>query len=103
MSKSEVKIGEVAVDSGQLMICDPCYLNEYKNTEYPLDEPNPKEWTYDSVCRLTVDNPGYGQVNFSHGHPGLAVAFSSGYGDGTYEVFATIEDGRVVEVRIVMN
>lgn len=31
-----------------------------------------------------------GQLNYVLGHPGVAVAFKSGFGDGTYEVFAEI-------------
>jgi hypothetical protein len=30
-----VKIGDVAVDSGQLMVCDPCYIDSYwKKSKY---------------------------------------------------------------------
>jgi hypothetical protein len=31
-----VQIGVVGVDSGQLMIVDPCYLSDYKDQEYNL-------------------------------------------------------------------
>ena len=99
----EVKIGVVGVDSGQLMICDPCYLSEYENTAYSPENEDPSKFTYDTVCRKTVGEPGYGQLEFSQGNPGLAVAFSSGYGDGLYPVYAVIEHGRVMEVRIVMR
>jgi hypothetical protein len=39
MPKNErVKIGEVGVDSGQVMICDPCYIkNEWKDEEFVDD------------------------------------------------------------------
>ena len=32
---TEVLLGHVAVDSGQLMICDPCYIDsEWKNEDF---------------------------------------------------------------------
>ena len=34
MKDEWIKIGDVGVDSGQLMICDPCYLNEWEKEEY---------------------------------------------------------------------
>lgn len=34
MADYKVLIGQVAVDSGQIMIVDPCYLNEWKDNEF---------------------------------------------------------------------
>lgn len=45
---------------------------------------------YQDIYRLTVDTLG-GKLPYRHGHEGLAVAFRSGYGDGTYAVYATIK------------
>jgi len=152
-----VKLGTVEVDSGQLMICDPCYIeSEFKNPdsggkadhghaiykhkddgklwqfcyneqpgnnavnafpgsymdmipEYgkcPNDliqqkifektdiDPVPhipaSEFSYRSICKTTgCENQG-GQLNYTLGHEGVAVAFRSGLGDGTYDVYAEI-------------
>jgi hypothetical protein len=48
--KGEVKIGEVGVDSGQLMVCDPCYIDsEWMQEEFDMKEkvifPDGKEET----------------------------------------------------------
>jgi hypothetical protein len=82
------KIGVVGVDSGQLLVCDPCYLNQYKDTEY--DAPIKKgDFSYASVCKVTLTPPDHaGQINHKLGHAGRAVAFSSGFGDGVYPVYA---------------
>ena len=144
--ENEVLIGVVGVDSGQLMVVDPCYIDdEWKKEPFDmkekavfkdgheeeiercserwweiLEEINdgkiqlvpipPKEmsnFSYNAVSHKTLSEEGYGQLNYNMGHPGVAVAFRSGIGDGVYPVYATIEevDGwgeRIVEVRIDM-
>ena len=89
------KIGVVGVDSGTLMIGDPCYLDDDGWTKEDYDK---------FVCRMKGD---YKQVPFEHGHAGKAMIFSSGFGDGCYNVFAKIKDykdwgKRITEVKIVL-
>lgn len=44
------------------------------------------------------------QLNYSLGHPGTAVTFNSGYGDGCYKVYGYFnKDGRCVKVEIIME
>jgi hypothetical protein len=154
MSIEIVKIGEVGVDAGRLMICDPCYIEsqwikpisssypdhghtvyrhkasntlwQYTYGEKPQGgvnrlpdsyekiipdfgktanqliasgefeatdiDPTPHiplgEFSYRGITKLSNDL--FCQLNYNHGHPGVAVAFSSGLGDGVYEVFAEI-------------
>lgn len=153
-------IGEVGVDSGQLMVCDPCYIeSQWKPGKEPvgyevlvlsdngkkkfpghngwtwqynghgttygspqkmlgglsindardkgLVEALPrkvsKEFSYRGCCDATREG-GSGAMIFKLGHEGAGVAFSSGYGDGCYEVWGkTNGDGRVVEVRVLMG
>lgn len=179
-----VKIGVVGVDSGQLVICDPSYIDSeykqpdsgsyddhahvvYKDVEdnslwqytynnnpifnknkkktkstqgginaFPgaYDEIIPKygkkpnelieskrfvttdidptphipkgEFSYRGICKATIRNENQaGQLNFSRGHAGVAVAFRTGLGDGVYDVFAEIADTgsmgeRIIAVRI---
>nr|WP_263327860.1 DUF4241 domain-containing protein [Neobacillus sp. Marseille-Q6967] len=78
-------VGRVAVDSGQLLITDPCYLEKKSN-----------ESLYEEVCKKTTSPKRLGQVL-----NGLAFATSSGYGDGIYDVFAEKdEEGRVISIEI---
>jgi hypothetical protein len=159
------KVGDVGVDSGQLLVCDPCYIDsrEWIRDQEPAGHPAlilsdagrlkfpelkrfsvqwpfkfPTGDSYEDMCpelgmsmnearrlglveevdidpvrdfgyrgccdvsHLTGNN--FGQLNYAMGHAGAGVAFSSGYGDGCYPVYARRNaQGRVVEVRIVME
>lgn len=159
-------IGQVGVDSGQLMVIDPCYISsEWKNDEKPIgikfwgqgksevavllkeqgyevvdrnssfrimfeDEEQLielgmkinrlsseigkivvhtpiTESTYDTICDLTGSKNQAGQLNYQMDHSGLGVVFSSGLGDGAYDVYATYKDlgawgERITKVEIVM-
>jgi hypothetical protein len=157
------KVGVVGVDSGQLMVCDPCYIDgEWKRDQEPPGHdvyilnangrkkfPKLKRWrwqfgyhgssgsyadvqpelgmsindacatglleevvrqpsrefSYKGACDVSrCSGSGFGQLEFPAGHAGAGVAFSSGYGDGVYDVFARRNRaGRIVEVRVVMN
>ncbi len=79
------QIGVVGVDSGTLLLGDPCY--------WLSDEDYNKE-----LLQSNFDKSH--QVNYDLGHAGKGVIVSSGYGDGCYPVFATIQDGRVKEVTV---
>ena len=82
---TQKQIGVVGVDSGTLLLGDPCYWLRDKDYEH-------------EVCDSNFDK--FRQVNYALGHAGKAVIVSSGYGDGCYPVFATIKDGRVKEVTV---
>jgi hypothetical protein len=88
-------IGELSVDSGQAIIGDPCYLEDWKpwNSEEDNFEDHVNkvgEFGYLGACNATL-NKGFGQLGGMS-----AVAFSTGYGDGLYPVYAHInDDGRV--------
>jgi len=92
MEKKTVKIGTVGVDAGLLWVGDPCYI--LHQTSPPEDIG--KNW-HEFVEKMTEE---YRQFNYDGGYPGLGVAFSTGYGDGEYDVIAEMEDGRIKEVRI---
>ncbi len=97
MNKFEWKvIGEAGVDSGQLMVVDPCY------TIGKVDDA-----AYDRMCTETLKPEAAGKVTLS-GIRGDAIVFSSGFGDGCYPVVAKYEDcgdwgTRITEVRILMG
>ncbi len=111
-NKQEKHIGKVGVDSGQLLICDPCYIDDlWMQEEFDLDwksAPVPKvkgRFSYAGVCETTLSDKQAGQLYYQRGHAGIGVAFGSGLGDGVYDVYATYADvegwgRRIVSVRI---
>lgn len=92
------RIGRIAVDSGQAMVGDPCYLDEWdtnKNDEWNL-EGKVGEYSYQGASATTLTDLASGELGF-----GNAVVFSTGYGDGLYPVYALINDeGRIEKVVI---
>jgi hypothetical protein len=64
--------GVCAVDSGQILFVDPCYV------EGGLD--------YEAVCGITLGDIPYGKI-LAEGVGGTGVAMSSGCGDGGYAVY----------------
>lgn len=72
-----IKLGLIGVDSGQLIITDPCYMDS-------------ENYDYDEICKKTQSKNHGGQLNYKAGAPGLAVVFTTGLGDGMYPVFAKI-------------
>ena len=94
---SWVSAGSVGVDSGQIMIVDPCYIrNNFDNHDGSQKwEPSvyKGQLNYQGVSATTIAE-GFGQA-------GEAVATTSGYGDGVYPVEVRLnEDNRVMELRI---
>jgi len=94
------KLGSIGVDSGQVMVCDPCYLNDWKDTEFAggvTQEYRTKAFDYDGACRETCYAPESGGALGGF----LAVVASSGYGDGEYPVYADYNaEGRIVRLVI---
>jgi hypothetical protein len=60
-----ILLGEAGVDSGALMISDPCY------SDWVSKWLNGKEFSFDN------------QLNYPMGHPGLGVQARTAYGDTT--------------------
>ena len=92
-----VLAGHFAVDSGQAIVGDPCYLDNWdtnKNDEWEL-EGKIGNYSYQGASATTLAN-NFGQLGFAD-----AVVFSTGYGDGLYPVYVQMnEDGRVSKVVI---
>ena len=93
-------IGGFAVDSGQAMIGDPCYLTDWKpwNEEVDKFEDHVNkvgEYGYLGACNATLTN-NYGELGLGSG-----VVFNTGYGDGYYPVYAKLDDdGNVMEITV---
>ena len=100
-------IGEVAVDSGQLMVTDPAYIDQQWRQERFLlarDEVPAEDatfnYSYNGACNATLSGGGHGQLAFDLGHAGAGVAFHTAWGDGMYAVYAEKHDGRIVRVYV---
>jgi|SanBayMetagenome_1026888.scaffolds.fasta_scaffold17305_3 hypothetical protein len=96
-------IGSFAVDSGQAIVGDPCYLDKWENwaEDEPFDNHKEKAGNYGYLgsCGVTLSESSAGTLGNSE-----AVAFTTGYGDGLYPVYAKYnEDGRIVMVVIDFN
>jgi hypothetical protein len=110
MKKDEgqkILLGIVGVDSGQLVIHDPCYERNQEGLKYD----NMMEARLDTcpkgMPRSHNNAKRYTQLNYQKGHEGLGVVFNSGMGDGTYEVWGTVRNcgpwgPRVTKVEVIM-
>jgi hypothetical protein len=92
-----VLAGTFGVDSGQAMVGDPCYLDQWKTNvgeDWNL-EGKVGDYSYQGASATTIEN-NYGELGI-----GTAVVFSTGYGDGLYPVYVKLNnDGRVSKVVI---
>jgi hypothetical protein len=89
--------GYFSVDSGQAMVGDPCYLDQWKTNEGEEWDLEGKigQYSYQGASATTIENS-YGELGI-----GTAVVFNTGYGDGYYPVFVEMnEDGRISKVVI---
>jgi hypothetical protein len=93
-----VEVGEVWVDSGQLMICDPCYIKSDWNEDWDGERIEaikkgktlPDWGSYTDVCGVTLSDDRCGNVG-----GGMAFATSTYWGDGSYKVYANMHDGKI--------
>ena len=94
-------VGEVSVDSGTLLICDPCYLLSHGLTEEALEE----------ISQVTLGQPRkmcgpavYTQFTgvYADQKP-LGFVTTTGYGDGGYKVYVekTAKEGRIKSITVV--
>ena len=100
MSNQEGELaGFCFVDSGQIMIGDPCYLSNYVDDgdeQWDLSNKYGK-YTYQGASASSLSTDGFGELG-----GGLAVAVSSGYGDGSYPVYIKRDDnGRIASATII--
>lgn len=102
-AQSRVLVGHCGVDSGQILLTDPCYVSSFKHDEqYEPTAPNSKNeypFSYNGACGATLSKAQAGQLAGSMG-----VAVTSGWGDGVYPVYADFnEHGRISSVTIVFD
>jgi hypothetical protein len=100
------KIGSFGVDSGQVLITDPCYLHDWKAEEFDdnkikeMQASGKYEYSYNGACAQTLNdkNGGRGAGPIGIGCDG--VVSCTGFGDGCYPVYARYVNGRVMEISI---
>jgi hypothetical protein len=96
----QILIGGFAVDSGQAITGDPCYLDKWipwneETDKFETHTEHKGEYGYLGACNMTLENE-YGELGL-----GKAVVFNTGHGDGYYPVYATLdENGRVAEITV---
>jgi len=102
MDKEWKEIGVFGVDSGQVLITDPSYLEYFGSGEFNEDkikemkESKRFEYSYSGACARTLSKKQGGEI----GDKCEGVVSCTGYGDGLYSVFAKYEDKRVKELLI---
>ena len=90
-------IGQIAIDSGQAMVGDPCYLDDWNTNEgeeWNL-EGKLNEYSYQGASATTLANS-FGELGI-----GTAVVFNTGYGDGYYPVYAKLNGDARVEMIVI--
>jgi hypothetical protein len=89
-------IGEIGVDAGLCWIGDPCYILHKEQPPKAIGN------SWEEFCDILHEDGQYltcKQFNYDLGHAGLSVVVSTGYGDGTYPVYAEFsDDGRIAKV-----
>ena len=75
-----IKMGDITVDSGKVMIADPCYIKDKKLTEIDFGE----NTFFKRIPIFDENNDSENDV------PCKAILFGT-RGDGLYEVFGKIE------------
>ena len=86
-------LGHCGVDSGQIIIVDPCYLSEWEDGEaFPDISKGQESNDYAACCEITTRNKDQGGEVLVSGIAGKGVVACSGYGDGNYPVYAEYEN-----------
>ena len=89
-------IGEIGVDAGLCWIGDPCYILHKERPPKAIGD------SWDEFCDILAADEQYPtckQFHYDLGHAGLGMVVSTGYGDGTYPVYAEFtRDGRIARV-----
>lgn len=86
-------IGHIGVDSGQMMLVDPCYLDSWStDDEFAFDassrdEPENTDFSYAGACNVTLSRKLAATLE-----QGTAAVCATGFGDGQYPVYVEFSD-----------
>jgi|GEM_PF-1365417 len=104
------RVGYCAIDSGQLLITDPAYVNQFKfdagENRMELSKLGKGfQYSYSGCMAATMSRKMAGQLlgrtsqtSGSFYHAGVAV--DPGFGDGLYPVYVEYEDGMIKSVTV---
>jgi hypothetical protein len=103
-------IGSIGVDSGQMMLSDPCYVKDFAESDdvvglmEAIKNGSDDSYSYTGACSQSNTSQQAGVLVNDIGAE-LGVVCSSGFGDGVYPVFVKRHtfrnnDTRVVEMKI---
>jgi len=86
-------LGHIGVDTSQVVIMDPEYLRGYDSGYF--------DDFFGKCCDITSSSKRGDAIPYDLGGEGKAVVAETGYGDGTYPVYAEYdEDGRIRRIII---
>lgn len=95
--KQRELVGYCGVDSGQIMLVDPCYVHDFIDGEEFAPSRYPYPFSYNGACGATLSEQSFGELGNS-----TACVVTSGWGDGSYPVYVTrSSDGRIATATIV--
>ena len=103
-------IGSIGVDSGQMMLSDPCYVKDFEDSDDvvglmdSIKKDSDNSYSYTGACSQSNTSQQAGVLVNDIGAE-LGVVCSSGFGDGVYPVYVKRHafgnnDTRVVEMKI---
>ena len=96
-------VGNVSVDSGTVMLVDPCYvLRDERHANYPSMSQGK---TYQSFLEAaSAKDADLGAKPVSPWGDGLGLVVGTTYGDGGYPVYATYNDaGRITSLTVYFD
>ncbi len=104
-------IGYCGVDSGQIMLTDPCYAKDFVDDDAFSVKPDLNQacheaadesypYSYGGACGASCNLDKGGQLVYERGHAGAGVVVQSGFGDGMYPVYAEYEDTGFAGTRV---
>lgn len=89
------QVGTFTVDSGIVMIGDPCYLDRWNTEELPADPDEPIDpYGYAAACEVALSPEGAGDLD-------CEASVVAAVGDGIYPVFVERDArGRITAIHI---
>lgn len=95
---SERRVGDVAVDSGHILIVDPCYALR-DSREFKGEPIKPNGYDYNEW----LEHPESDELICQPWGDSVGLITSAGYGDGRYPVYATFENGVVTSITVYFD
>ena len=102
-------IGHVAVDSGQIIVCDPVWLGDFTQTKVlPFKSKFRGGFQYfcKGCCQAALSKGQAGQLKLNKwdedgiSNPHVGIAVDTRYGDGLYPVYGYYMGGRIAAVLV---